>query len=196
MNGKTAGALLAILIPLGPFGCGDSDLPPDKGPVTTNTPSAPTSEEPDRKLMERLAHIESLMPDQAAAMSQLGYHFSNLWFAINEENWPLADFCLAECRSNLRWAVRIQPVRKNSKDQDVSIVAIAEAIEAGQFTTLHHFIQSRDKAASVDAYHDTMKICHACHTASEKPFLRIQIPTAPAAPIIQFQREAQSRGQP
>ena len=31
--------------------------------------------------------LQGLAPDQAAVMSHLGYHWSNLWFAIEQENW-------------------------------------------------------------------------------------------------------------
>jgi len=50
------------------------------------------------------AEIENLtrqIPDQAHAMSDVDYHFANLWFAGQQENWPLAEFYLNETRSHL-----------------------------------------------------------------------------------------------
>ena len=51
-----------------------------------------------------------MVPDQSHAMADVSYHFSNLWFAGQGEDWPLAQFYADETRSHLRWAVRIIPV--------------------------------------------------------------------------------------
>ena len=29
------------------------------------------------------------LPDQSHAMADVGYHFANLWFAADKQNWPL-----------------------------------------------------------------------------------------------------------
>src|SRR5689334_6102151 len=63
-------------------------------------------------LAKELETIKGKLPDQAHAMQDVGYHFSNLWFAGKKENWDLATFYLNETRSHLRWAVRIIPKRK------------------------------------------------------------------------------------
>ena len=33
-------------------------------------------------------------------------------------------------------------------------------------------------------------MCYSCHTAADKPYLRLQIPTEPASRIINFDSEA------
>src|SRR5262249_44424521 len=53
------------------------------------------------------------LPSQSHTMMDVSYHFTNLWFAGERGNWPLAQFYLAETRSHLRWAVRVIPVRKD-----------------------------------------------------------------------------------
>ena len=61
------------------------------------------------------AEIEQLKgwtPDQSHVMKDVGYHFANLSFAGQQQNWPLATFYLTEMRSHLKWAVRIIPVRQ------------------------------------------------------------------------------------
>jgi hypothetical protein len=60
-----------------------------------------------------IARLKGIVPDQSHAMKDVAYHFANLWFAAQHENWPLAEFYWAETRSHLRWAVRIIPVRKD-----------------------------------------------------------------------------------
>src|SRR4051812_23606399 len=37
-------------------------------------------------------------PDQSHVMADVGYHFANLWFAAEKQNWPLANYYLSETR--------------------------------------------------------------------------------------------------
>jgi hypothetical protein len=135
-------------------------------------------------LQTQIKQLQGLVPDQAAVMSHVGYHFSNLWFAIEKENWPLADFYLGETRNNVKWAVRAKPFRKNSAGQTIDLAAIAQAVDNGPFTDLKKAIDAKQKAQCEKIYDDTLTNCYACHKASEKPYLRPQRPAAPEAPII------------
>ena len=45
-------------------------------------------------------------------MEDVDCYFSKRWFAAQKQNWPLANFYVAETKSHLEWAVRIRPVRK------------------------------------------------------------------------------------
>ena len=81
-----------------------------------------------------------MVPDQSHAMKDVGYHFSNLWFAGQKQNWPLAKFYLDETRSHLRWAVRIIPVRK-TKAGDLDLKGILDAVD----NTLLAQIRDRDR---------------------------------------------------
>ena len=80
-------------------------------------------------LQEEVNYLRSAMPGQAFAMTQVAYNFSNLWFAVEAENWPLAQFYLNETRVRLRWAMRITPVRKVA-GADMEITPIATALES------------------------------------------------------------------
>jgi len=69
-------------------------------------------------------------------MADVGAHFTNLWFAGDHANWPLAQFCLDETKSHLRWAVRIIPKRKDAEkrfhaDRD-GFVEIVFVVEKGK----------------------------------------------------------------
>jgi hypothetical protein len=130
--------------------------------------------------------LRGLVPDQAAVMSIQAYHFTNLWFALDQENWPLADFYLDETRQNLKWAVRIRPVRKDKNGADVNISAIAESLENGQLTQMKEAIGAKDKARAVKLYKDTLAGCYGCHEAASKPFLRPRIPAEPQVRLISF----------
>jgi hypothetical protein len=155
---------------------------------------APPSKELDPKtqieqLRNELKTLAGLAPDQAAVMSHLAYHWSNLWFAIDQENWPLADFYLAETRSNLKWAIRVRPMRVVNKEK-VDLKSIGEALDNSQFTQMKKAIAARDKKKCVKLYDETLPGCYACHKASDKPYLRPQRPAAPEVRVINFDPKA------
>jgi hypothetical protein len=143
------------------------------------------------ELKSEIEAINGMLPDQAHAMQDVGYHFSNLWFAGQKENWPLAEFYNNEVRSHLRWAVRIIPKRKDSAGQEIDLEAILQAFENSPWTQVKDAITAKDKAAFDKAYRFSLDTCYACHKASDKPFIRPQIPSQPETPIINFDPSAQ-----
>ncbi len=144
-------------------------------------------------LMSLHAEVERLkqvVPDQAHAMQDVDYHFTNLWFAANQSNWPLAQFYFGETRSHLRWAVRIIPVRKDSKGQEIKLQDILQAVENGPLKELEESIKAKDREKFVAAYEFTLTTCYSCHKAADKPYLRPRIPEHPASAIINFDPNA------
>jgi hypothetical protein len=133
-----------------------------------------------------LEAIKSKLPDQAHAMQDVGYHFSNLWFAGQRQAWDLANFFWLETRSHLQWAVRIIPVRKDNAGVEIRLVDILVAMENGPLKQLGEAIAAKDPTAFERAYRFSLENCYACHKASDKPFIRLQIPALPETSIITF----------
>ena len=148
---------------------------PTGAPAVTNAPSVPSTNNG---------------PDQSHAMVDVGYHFANLWFAADKENWPLAKYYLQETRSHLYWAVRLHPVRTTSTGSQVDLHGILQAIDNSFLTEIDSAITNRDAARFKAAYRQTMEGCYACHKACEKSFLRPQIPSAPSVSILNFDPNA------
>ena len=149
-------------------------------PMTDPKPGGVDKTQPDlQTLSERL-------PDQANVMADVGYHFANLWFAADKQNWPLANYYLSETRSHLKWAVRIHPVRKTSTGAEVNLNGILEAVDGSLLSEVGSAITNKDTVKFQAAYQQTIQGCYACHMACEKPFLRPRVPSAPAVSIINF----------
>ncbi len=123
-------------------------------------------------------------------MSLVGYYFGNLWFAINAENWPLAEFYLHECRETLERAVDIKPVRQDPAGQDVDLVGMAQALDNTQFAQMGETLRARDIAASISVYRETMIVCYSCHMSTGHPFLNVRIPATPPSLGIEFDPSA------
>lgn len=136
-------------------------------------------------LQAEVERLRSIMPGQAVAMTQVAYNFNNLWFAAHADNWPLAQFYFNETRVRLRWAMRITPTRKIAAGE-IALAPILEALEATELAALEQAVAGKDVQRFEASYRRMMDGCYACHAASEKPYLRLQIPTAPAEAMIQF----------
>ena len=136
------------------------------------------------ELRSEVDQLKGLVPDQSHAMMDVEYHFSNLWFAGQQENWPLAEFYWGETRSHLRWAVRIKPIRQDSAKRDVKLADILQAVENTPLKQLHEAIEAKDQEQFIAAYKVTLEACYSCHKSSEKPYLRPHIPQQPESRII------------
>jgi hypothetical protein len=158
------------------------------GPRAVAQPASSQSDAPS--LTTELKTIQGKLPDQSHVMKDVGYHFANLWFAGQQENWELANFYFSETKSHLHWAVRIIPIRKDNAGQDVDLGAILEALENGPLKQLQDAIADRNKPAFNRSYRFTIEGCYSCHKASDKPFLRLQVPAQPEAPIVNFDPHA------
>lgn len=154
---------------------------PDTDPNADLSPSG---------LEEDVETLKQKAPDQAHAMVSVAYHFNNLWFAAEAENWPLAQFYWNEVRSHLRWAVRIIPVRKDNSGQEVKLENILEGFENAPLKQLQQAIEAQDREAFGKAYRFALEGCYACHKASDKPYLRPRIPETPDEATINFDPHA------
>jgi len=129
--------------------------------------------------------LNDRLPDQSHAMQDAGYHFENLWFAGDKQNWPLAGYYLRKTQSYLELAVRIKPVRKTQAG-DVNLKGILDAVNNGLLAQVDQAITNKDVAAFKTAYRQTIEGCNACHSACERSYIRLQVPTAPSTTIIHF----------
>ncbi len=140
----------------------------------------------DVVLRQQIGTMQSRLPDQSHAMRDVAYHFGNLWFAAEHRNWPLANFYWKETQAHLRWAVDIKPVRTDAADQVIRLRDILQSIEKTQFVAVNSAIEKQDQAAFRTSYRQTLEACYLCHKASDKPYLRPQVPQQPPEPIINF----------
>jgi hypothetical protein len=137
-------------------------------------------------LRSDVARLKANAPSQSHTMSDVGYHWTNLWFAGEKRNWPLATFYFDETRQHILWTIRLRPVRKGPDGNDVNLVPIFESIDTSAFKAMAEAIQQQDAQKFEAAYRVTLEACYSCHKASGKPYLRPMIPTAPSQAIINF----------
>jgi len=154
--------------------------------VVTAAPSDRGATGEIEALRADVARLKANAPSQSHSMSDVGYHWTNLWFAAEKKNWPLAQFYFDETRQHILWTIRLRPVRKGPDGNDVNLVPIFEAIDASAFKAMAEAIQQQDQKTFAAAYRTTLEACYGCHKASGKPYLRPEIPSAPAQTIVNF----------
>ena len=60
-------------------------------PSTTQAQQLPQAKPDLAALSAELERLKQVVPDQAHAMQDVDYHFTNLWFAGNQGNWDLRN---------------------------------------------------------------------------------------------------------
>src|SRR5262245_6777689 len=55
--------------------------------------------------------LKMLVPSQSHTMQDVGFHWTNLWFAGQQGNWPLARFYFDEARHHIQWTIQVRPIR-------------------------------------------------------------------------------------
>jgi cytochrome c553 len=142
------------------------------------------------QLQTDVNRLKQLVPSQSHTMADVGYQWTNLWFAAEKKNWPLAQFYFDEARSHILWTIRIRPVRRNPDGSPVDIKAIYDRIDSSSMNAVNQAIAQKDSAQFVTTYKAMLDACYACHKASAKPYLRPMIPKVPASTIINFDPDA------
>jgi hypothetical protein len=137
-----------------------------------------------------VARLKSVVPSQSHAMSDVAYHWNGLWFAGEQNNWPLAQFYFDETRQHIKWTITIRPVRKDPAGNEVHLQGIFDAIDAGAFTDVKHAIEQQNREAFETAYKASLEACYSCHKSSGKPYLRPMVPTTPPQTIINYDPKA------
>ena len=137
-----------------------------------------------------IERLKTLVPSQSHSMTDVGVHWTNLWFAGQQKNWPLAQFYFDEARQHIQWTIAIRPIRKGPEGQDVDLQAIFQAVDSSTFAAVKIAIERKDSAQFESAYKGALDGCYSCHKSSGKPYLHPIVPTAPAQTIIDFRPDA------
>ena len=156
--------------------------------MTRNVPApAAQQQAPTGAAAADLAFLKSIVPTQSHSMIDVGYHWTNLWFAADKKNWTLARYLIGEARQSMRWTVLLRPVRQLPDGKTVDVKGIFTAVDMSAFAAVQLAVEDEDQAAFVTAYKSGLEACYTCHVSSGLPYLRPVVPTAPASTLIGFE---------
>lgn len=115
----------------------------------------------------------SYKPGFGEFMSGIQVHHAKLWFAGQNQNWPLADFEIHEIEEAL------DDIKNYCKDREEtkSITMINDPIDS-----LIHSIQQKDANSFKSNFIFLTKTCNNCHLETKHEFNVVTIPTSP--PVV------------
>ena len=145
---------------------------PLAGPVTPQ-PATPQPTPATHVAKAVPAHVQS-PTDIADYMTKLQRHVNKLYFAGKLENWPLADFYVEEIEETVN-----EIVRKELTDGPVDISGLIPALMNDEILELERAVAQKNLPEFGKHYQTLISNCNACHTATKRPYLVIDLPRTP-----------------
>lgn len=121
---------------------------------------------------ERFARVARHLRGFDVAMVEVGYRYSELYWAGQDENWGYAEYQLGKIRTAIANGVERRPAR----------AASARMIEA-PLASVERAITTRDRAAFDRDFDQLTSVCNACHVAERVAFVTVAIPTQRVSPV-------------
>ena len=122
---------------------------------------------------ERVRQLERHLRGTDVAMWEIGYRFSELFFAGEDGNWDYAKYQAEKIDLALRLALERRPKRAQS----------AQPFLANDLPAVQQTIAARDPAAFRDAIERLRAGCVRCHTNEKLPFFTVELPERRISPV-------------
>ena len=116
-------------------------------PAAQPVPDAQPATATENEIAALKADVEVLKgkaPSASVAMADVGFHWSNLWFAGQSGNWPLAGYYFSEARNHIRWLTRINPMPKGPDGMPVDVKGIFDGIDTSTLAAVKAAIDKKD----------------------------------------------------
>lgn len=150
-------------------------------------PAAPVAASVDMKALEAdVVRLKSLIPPNAHIMMDVQWHWTNLWYAAQAKNWPLAQYQFNETRGHILWLIKKSPTMKSSgpEKEEVNIEGIFQGIDTSSLNDVKAAIAAKDSAKFAATYRTMLESCYSCHKAVGRPYLRPMMPTMQVQSVL------------
>src|ERR1041384_1793612 len=148
---------------------------------------------PDLKtLAADVERLKALVPSNSHIMMDVQWHWTNLWFAGQAKNWPLAQYYFNEARGHIQWLIKKSPtIRSSGPDrEDVDIEGIFGGIDTSSLADVKTAIEQKNAVKFAAAYKTMLESCYSCHKSVGRPYLRPMIPKASMQAILNMDPNA------
>jgi hypothetical protein len=154
-------AVLTLLGTVGGAGAGLSQSAPQTGSAAPNAASAA----PVPYVMTMGDMMNTLIQPRHAKLGLAGH----------AENWPLANYAVAEIRQAFAGISKAQP-----KFHGMPVGELVDAALGPPLTALETAIGQKDPQKFATAYDQLTQGCNACHMELDHPYVVIKVPDASA----------------
>ena len=141
-------------------------------------------------LPAEVAQLKALVPSNSHIMMDVQFHWTNLWFAGQKKNWPLALYYFNESRGHIQWLIRKSPIIRVPDGKDVDIQSIFEAVDTSSLAAVKAAIEKKNSPEFAAVYKTMLESCYSCHKAVGRPYLRPMLPTTPVQSIANMDPNA------
>ena len=121
------------------------------------------------------------VPGLGDLMGSLQVQHGKLWFAGEQQNWPLAAYTVDAIKEGIADMIVLRPRYKRE-----SIVEMLTLFTAKPLQDLEEAVTDKDSALFMQAYDSLTEGCNACHSNHDYGFIAIQRPTAPAWTNVRY----------
>src|SRR6516162_3259925 len=137
-----------------------------------------------------VARLKSIVPSNSHIMEDVSFHYSNLWFAGQKKNWPLAMFYYNETRNHIRWLVVKSPTTKTPDGEVVNLQGIFDGLDTSSLAMLKKSIEDKNSEDFNAKYKLMLEACYSLHNSAGRPDLRPIVPTVHPQAIINYTVDA------
>jgi hypothetical protein len=143
-------------------------------------------------LPAEVARLKELVPSNSHLMMDVQWHWTNLWFAGQAKNWPLAQYYFNESRNHIQWFVKKSPTLRSAGPdrEEVNIEGIFEGIDTSSLNDVKTAIAKKDSAQFASTYRIMLESCYSCHKSAGRPYLRPMIPTTQVQSMVNLDPNA------
>jgi hypothetical protein len=122
---------------------------------------------------EQFHTVEKQLRGLDVTMAEIGYRFTELYFAGQDGNWDYAKYQAEKIDLALRLAVERRPKRKPS----------ADAFLKEDLPVVQQAIESRDPATFQRAMDRLRSSCMKCHNKEKVPYFTVELPERRISPV-------------
>jgi cytochrome c553 len=145
-----------------------------------------------KTLAADVERLKALVPSNSHIMMDVQWFWTNLWFAGQAKNWPLAQFYFNETRGHIQWLIKKSPTMRSAgpDKEEVNIEGIFEGIDTSSLADVKTAIEKKDSALFAANYKTMLESCYSCHKSVGRPYLRPMIPKASMQAILNMDPNA------
>ncbi|MBX3039441.1 MAG: hypothetical protein KF789_01885 [Bdellovibrionaceae bacterium] len=121
---------------------------------------------------ERFSKVSRHLRGFDMAMAEVGYRFSELYWAGQDKNWEFAKYHLEKIRTTIKNGIERRPKRAQSAQM------IYPSLDALEKTVI-----LKDPIQFKSAMKGLKNTCNACHSAEKVPFIHVEFPLQRLSPI-------------
>lgn len=122
---------------------------------------------------ERFAQVENHLRGLDVAMAEIGYRYTELFFAVQDRNWDYAEYQMGKIELVLKLAIERRPKR----------AASATAFLAEDWPAVQAGVRSRQADPATEALDRLRTACMKCHVSEQVPYFTLRTPERRLTPI-------------